>query len=43
MERPAEYQTPAIDSFDESEILGDAPEATGTHGLSGSQIYTNGA
>jgi hypothetical protein len=33
-----EYQAPAIESFDESEILGEAPEATGTHVLTGSQL-----
>ncbi len=37
-----DYESPVIETFDESEILGDAPEAAGTH-VTGSQVYTNGA
>jgi hypothetical protein len=34
-----EFKAPTIESFDETEILGDAPEATGTHGIiQGSQL-----
>lgn len=42
MERSAEYQAPAVETFEETEILGDAPQATGTE-VHGSQIVVNGA
>ncbi len=42
MERPAEYQAPAVETFEEVEILGDGPEAAGTL-VSGSQLPPNGA
>jgi hypothetical protein len=38
-----EYETPTVESFEEAEILGDAPEATGTHFSSGSVVAVNGA
>jgi len=40
MDRPVDYQQPAVDSFDEEEILGDAP-ATATLQTDGSQVRVN--
>ncbi len=39
----SEYRQPeVVESFDETEIFGDAP-ATGTHAAHGSEIYINQA
>lgn len=37
-----DYEAPAIQTFDEMEVIGEAPESAGTH-IQGSQIYVNGA
>jgi hypothetical protein len=43
MDRSAEYQAPAVESFDEVEIIGDSPEAAGTHVPAGSVVPIHGA
>jgi hypothetical protein len=38
-----DYKAPQIETFEEAEVLGDAPEATGTHVPQGSIIHIHEA
>jgi|GEM_PF-4031271 len=42
MQHPADYQQPAVESFDEADILGDTPEMAPTF-VSGSVTQVNSA